>query len=221
MYCITSCITMSNKPSPVLVKDDQVVNTSIYVGTNVWFNHWLTNPELTSFRYECPQGSFTARRRKGDYWNAYRKVNGKLRQEYLGKSSDLTETKLIETSRTLAMDSSAYWRMKYPQPQQLDKSECITVNEPKAKQVITGLYNQSDPCITVSEIEVVRLKAELAKIQEQLLVEQLKVTELVAKQESQLANLEKIRDRFLLTQPPAKRRELKKALNHFIDELND
>lgn len=34
-------------------------------------------------------------------------------------------------------------------------------------------------------------------------------------------DLSAIRDRFLLTQPPAKRRELKKALNHFIDELND
>lgn len=217
MYCITRCITMNNKPSPVLVKDDQVVDTSIYVGTNVWFNHWLTNPELTSFRYECPQGSFTARRRKGDYWNAYRKVNGKLRQEYLGKSSDLTETKLIETAKTLAMDNSAYWRMKYPQPQRLDNDSCITANEPET----IGLSNRHTVCIT----EVTELKAELAELHRQLETKQAQIAQLSIEVEklnsqNQLPDLPAIRDRFLLTQPPAKRRELKKALNHFIDELN-
>ncbi len=129
---------MSDKSSPPLVKDDRVMGTHIYVGTNVWFHHWLTDPALASFRYECPEGSFTARRRKGDFWNAYRKVKGKLRQEYLGKSSDLTQTKLIETARMLAMENTAYWQMKYPRP------------EPSSQVADSSsdLYNQSEDCIT-------------------------------------------------------------------------
>ena len=129
---------MSDKPSPPLVKDDRVVGTHVYVGTNVWFEHWLADPKLESFRYECSQGSFTARKRKGDYWNAYRKVKGKLRQEYLGQSSALTWDKLIETARTLAMDNTEYWRMKYPRPEQPSQPS----------QESTGLYNQSADCIT-------------------------------------------------------------------------
>jgi hypothetical protein len=143
---------MSDKPSPPLVQDDRVVGAHIYVGTNVWFNHWLADPKLESFRYECPEGSFTARRRKGDYWNAYRKVKGKLRQEYLGKSPDLTQTKLIETARTLAMDNTEYWRMKYPRPGQ----------PPQPSQESTGLYNHSPDCITAAqETKVVELEASL------------------------------------------------------------
>jgi hypothetical protein len=129
---------MKDKSSPPLVKDDRVVDTHVYVGTNVWFNHWLADPNIESFRYECPEGSFTARRRKGDYWNAYRKVRGKLRQEYLGKSADLTQTKLIETARTLAMDNIEYWRMKYPRPDR----------PAQPSQEPTGLYNSSLDCIT-------------------------------------------------------------------------
>jgi hypothetical protein len=129
---------MKDKSSPPLVQDDRVVGTHVYVGTNVWFNHWLADPNIESFRYECPEGSFTARRRKGDYWNAYRKVQGKLRQEYLGKSPDLTQTKLIETARTLAMDNTEYWRMKYPRPEQA----------PQEAAKSTGLYNPSSDCIT-------------------------------------------------------------------------
>jgi hypothetical protein len=142
MDCITELYNcMSDKPSPPLVKDDRVVGTHVYVGTNVWFNHWLADPKLESFRYECPEGSFTARRRKGDYWNAYRKVKGKLRQEYLGKSPDLSQTKLIETARTLAMDNTEYWQMKYPRP---DKP-------PQPSQESTGLYNPSSDCITETD----------------------------------------------------------------------
>jgi hypothetical protein len=134
---------MSDKPSPPLVKDDRVVGTHVYVGTNVWFEHWLADQKLESFRYECPEGSFTARQRKGGYWNAYRKVKGKLRQEYLGKATDLTQAKLIETARTLAMDNTEYWRMKYPRPDQV----------PQPSQESTGLYNQSVDCITEIELK--------------------------------------------------------------------
>lgn len=211
--------------TPPLVQDDRVTDTAVYVGTNVWFNHWLTNPELISFRYESREGSFTARRRKGDYWNAYRKVNGKLRQEYLGKSSDLTETKLIETARTLAMDNSAYWRRKYPHPQRLDNDPCITVSKPEAKQSITCLYNPAESCITETSDEVIRLKAELAKLRERLATELAQTVRLSAEIErlqsqSQLPDLSVIRDRILLTQPPGDRRKLKKALDQFIASIN-
>lgn len=206
--------------TPPLVKDDQVSNSPVYVGTDVWYEHWLSNPELISFRYECPDGSFTARRRKGDYWNAYRKVNGKLRQEYLGKTTDLTQTNLIETAKTLALDNTAYWRMKYPKPQQLDKDTCITVGELEVKQSDGVLYNQSEICITELQNEVVMLKAELAKLKKQLAAEQVKVAEALAFQSQyQSPDLDKVRDRFLMTQSPGKRRELKRAIDQFIRDM--
>lgn len=160
---------MKDKSSPPLVKDDRVVDTHVYVGTNVWFNHWLADPKIESFRYECPEGSFTARRRKGDYWNAYRKVKGKLRQEYLGKADDLTQTKLIETARTLAMDNTEYWRMKYPRPDQL----------PQPSQESTGLYNHSPTCITEAQ------EAKVIELQNQLIVQ----TNLVGQYQRDIAKL--------------------------------
>lgn len=141
--------------APPKVIHDRVEGTHVYVGTNVWFFHWLADPDLKSFRYECSKGSFTARQRKGGYWNAYRKINGKLRQEYLGKAEDLSLSKLIETAFLLALPGTDYWRKKYPRPGEqlgrLDKAVIQAKDNPSSPDQIQesdlALYNRTN-CIT-------------------------------------------------------------------------
>jgi hypothetical protein len=68
-----------------------------------WFD-WLENPATKSFRYESPQGVFTAikERRSGHFvWYAHRRITGELKRIYLGKSENLTPKKLLETARKL------------------------------------------------------------------------------------------------------------------------
>ncbi len=67
---------------------------------------WLA--ENSSFRFESRHGSnssFTARkhgRDSGDFWYAYRKIDGKLKNAYLGKSEALTADKLLKAATKLS-----------------------------------------------------------------------------------------------------------------------
>lgn len=72
----------------------------IKVESSQWWQ-WLNT--VQSFRY-CPRSShapFTARKEKHQYWYGYRKVNGKLRKRYIGKSEDLTIAHLDNIARLL------------------------------------------------------------------------------------------------------------------------
>ena len=70
-----------------------------------WFT-WLEQPETASFAFHGTEGGFTARKerrqRGGHYWIAYRKVAGKLRNVYLGKSPALTLERLMRAAVELA-----------------------------------------------------------------------------------------------------------------------
>jgi class 3 adenylate cyclase len=76
---------------------------TILVGSPAWFV-WLEG--ATSFAYQGPGGSFTARKeprqRGGWYWKAYRKLAGKLHRAYLGKTADLTAARLAAAADALA-----------------------------------------------------------------------------------------------------------------------
>ena len=78
---------------------------AIEVGAPAWFE-WLASAK--AFRYECPDGHFTARSelashgRGGWYWKAYRRSGGKLRRAYLGPSAHLTEERLRQAAAVLA-----------------------------------------------------------------------------------------------------------------------
>ena len=77
----------------------------IAVGAPAWFA-WLAG--AASFRFQCPQGDFTARKeqaghgRGGRYWKAYRRRDGRLRRVYLGRDADLTLARLIGAATALA-----------------------------------------------------------------------------------------------------------------------
>jgi LuxR family transcriptional regulator, maltose regulon positive regulatory protein len=80
----------------------------IAVGEPEWFA-WLDQAER--FRYAGPGGSFGARRersqRGGWYWKAYRRVAGRLRRHYLGKSAELTSARLAQAAVALASSAAA------------------------------------------------------------------------------------------------------------------
>jgi len=78
------------------------------VGTSEWWN-WLKSEKAKSFRFECDFGvkGYRARKeeiksRSGSFWYAYKRVNGKLRKRYLGKSEELSLERLESIAYDLA-----------------------------------------------------------------------------------------------------------------------
>ena len=78
---------------------------SLVVGSRAWFA-WLDADTNRSFSYRSPDGRYTARKerrqRGGDYWVAYRTVRGRQHKRYLGRSEDLTSTRLRAVAVALA-----------------------------------------------------------------------------------------------------------------------
>lgn len=69
---------------------------------------WVS--QLSSFAFHGQHGSYTARkerRRRGEYWYAYARVEGKLNKRYLGRSTDLTLTRLEQVAQELWLDPRA------------------------------------------------------------------------------------------------------------------
>ena len=104
---------MTNSPAVVLVTSNsdtgslQLLNGgAIAVGSDSWLAWLKVN---TGFRFESGldgSTSFTARKHErdsGDFWYAYRKIGGKLRNAYLGKSEALTVTRLLDAANKLVM----------------------------------------------------------------------------------------------------------------------
>jgi LuxR family maltose regulon positive regulatory protein len=71
----------------------------VAVGSPDWFT-WLDAPDHRLFSYETNRGSCTVRRetrqRGGEYWAAYKVIDGKTRKRYIGKSETLTPDRLSE-----------------------------------------------------------------------------------------------------------------------------
>jgi len=83
--------------------DAGLTNTVGPVGSSEWLA-WLDNDWARSFRYESTLGSFTAikeQRRGRPVWYAHRRRAGQLKRLYLGKTENLTATKLAEVARRL------------------------------------------------------------------------------------------------------------------------
>jgi hypothetical protein len=110
---VSRCSEIKKNPtSPPLVKEDQLILwdhelnqliETLKVGDPYWLD-WLEQALTKSFRYESATGIFTAikeNRRGRSIWYAHRRVKGKLKRVYLGKSENLTRSKLVETARKL------------------------------------------------------------------------------------------------------------------------
>src|SRR6266705_1586740 len=75
---------------------------AIAVGSAAWYG-WLEHH--CSFRFDHPASSFTARKEQragGWYWYAYRRQSGRLRTAYLGRSTELSVTRLDVIATALA-----------------------------------------------------------------------------------------------------------------------
>jgi len=96
------------------------------IGSKNWYE-FLELPTTSSFRYESAEGSFTCRKRTNGAWNAYRKMYGKLRQEYVGLSKALTPDKLKEVAAKLAQSDRDYWLSK-SQSKKVRQNQSITLS---------------------------------------------------------------------------------------------
>lgn len=92
-----------------LVRDNMLLidgQASIPVNSPEWYS-WLDR--ASSFRYESNGLHFSARcerfQRGGRYWRAYRRVDGKLRRSYLGRSVDLSAERLQQAAIRLASEN--------------------------------------------------------------------------------------------------------------------
>jgi LuxR family maltose regulon positive regulatory protein len=93
------------KDIPPIVENDQLHfrGTEIEVGSADWFD-WLQDNH--KFNYHDNEGHFLARceKRRNDnlYWYAYRRQEGKLNKEYLGKFENLSKDRLRKASEALS-----------------------------------------------------------------------------------------------------------------------
>lgn len=85
-----------------------LASTTLDDESTVW-EQWLS--QVASFAFHGRNGEhFTARKerrqRGGEYWTAYRKINGKLKRKYLGASADLALNLLENVANDLAPPKS-------------------------------------------------------------------------------------------------------------------
>jgi hypothetical protein len=75
---------------------------------NTSWGIWLNSNR--KFRCELGENfTFTAYKSAKSYWAAQRRVNGKLRNLYLGQSHDLIFPRLWEIAKEISVPDSEYW----------------------------------------------------------------------------------------------------------------
>lgn len=89
------------------------VEAHVPLDTPAWFA-WLADEHVRSFRYCHPLGILTVRKerraRGAWYWSAYRRVDGRLRKQYLGRSSELTAARLEDAALALQRANNGHQR---------------------------------------------------------------------------------------------------------------
>jgi hypothetical protein len=103
---------------------DSTYPNPIAIGSKRWHD-WLSKHK--KFHFECgATAKFTAHKSTRGYWSAQRRVNGKLRHQYLGDSSSLDWDILEAAARKMDLGDSAYWRQIYSQSVEEDKNKSHT-----------------------------------------------------------------------------------------------
>lgn len=191
--------------------------TTVEVDSSMWYS-WLR--KNTSFRFEsgiAGDNSFTARkhqRQSGGFWYAYRKVDGKLRNVYIGKSEGLTVEKMLEVALKLSQPSE-------PQVEVRD-------NKSYAQKCITSEYSNQQVKALKAELEQLRLERdqldqEVDKLHAKVGDLDLELTNL-KEQLQQRADYEAIRDRALarlkLGRQASEYKRAKKHMDLLLAELS-
>lgn len=105
----------------VIREDDSRIESAQWI-------KFLEDPSTQSFRYESHSGSFTARKRKDGAWNAYRKLFGKLRQEYLGLPQAITLERLEAIATKLDQSDLIYWSARAKKQREVIQKRNITAS---------------------------------------------------------------------------------------------
>lgn len=214
---------------------------TIELGSPQWFE-WLESA-FDSFRYvpKSNEPAYTVRKEsiKGSaYWYGYRKRQGKLNKRYIGKTGDLTESRLEEVAALLSTPAS-------PRRKQVTQKESVSLAElaqlrldvselqRSLRQVLSFLKLQPEsplhPEVThissatqSSEIERLQnfraqLDNEIERLQSENESLRLELEE--QKRNTALPDLYAIRDRVIKEWRLAKRAESKERLREFADRM--
>jgi chromosome segregation ATPase len=120
---------------------------------------WLES--LSSFRFE-PSGdgkAYTVRKEAGIYWYGCRKVAGKVRKKYIGKSSDVTVAKLEAIAEALEIPSS---------PRFNKVAERVTEEVAEVTGVTEKVAEVAEDRLTALELQVANLQKAVEALREGL-----------------------------------------------------
>jgi len=130
---------------------------------------WLES--IGSFRFE-PSGDnkpYTVRKESGIYWYGCRKVAGKVRKKYIGKSSSLNVAKLEEIAEALEVSPVAQAN-KVAEKVAERVTEGVTEGVAEvAEGVAEGVAEVAEDRLTVLELQVTNLQKAVEALQKALL----------------------------------------------------
>ena len=161
------------------------------VGSHEWWE-WVNSDKAESFRFECDFGvkGYRARKeeikaRAGSFWYAYKRIDGKLRKRYLGKSEELTLERLESAAYDLAKEAIAKPERQLPnksvgnytleelqdslreqRANALERENCysqLLEQKLKLEKQVKELHNELGNCQHWKE-EAAKLKAEVEKL---------------------------------------------------------
>jgi chromosome segregation ATPase len=119
---------------------------------------WLES--IGSFRFE-PNGNskpYTVRKESGVYWYGCRKVAGKVRKKYIGKSSEVTMVRLEEIANALEVASAL----------PVNKATGAVAEVEQKVAEVAEVAEVAQDRLTVLELEVANLRKALEALQEAL-----------------------------------------------------
>jgi len=125
---------------------------------------WLES--IGSFRFE-PSGEskpYTVRRESGIYWYGCRKIAGKVRKKYIGKSSDVTIAKLEEIAEALEIPPAPRVNKVAEVTQKVTQKVVQEVTQ-EVVQVAEGVVQDR---LTALELQVANLQKAVEALQEAL-----------------------------------------------------
>jgi len=113
---------------------------------------------IGSFRFEPSSDSkpYTVRKESGIYWYGCRKVAGKVRKKYIGKSSEVTVAKLEEIAEALEIP---------PVPRANQVAEKVT----EVAEVAEKVTEVAEDRLTALELQVANLQKTVEALQDKLL----------------------------------------------------
>lgn len=138
------------------------------VGSHEWWD-WLSSSQAESFRFECDFGvkGYRARKeeiksRAGSFWYAYKRVEGKLRKRYLGKSEELS----LERLESIAYDLAKPTETRQPKVELPNKSVGNYLSE-AYEQLRAGTIEREN-CYSQLLEQKIKLEKQLAELHNEL-----------------------------------------------------